>query len=123
MTRLFVDFPLVALSSAALLAASPAISAGTHHPARKATAHKAASQDKVSAWLKQCDTEELACENRLLRAPVLSSPKTKCMTGDEADSYNLTPKVRAWFQTNPEHNKDKIDAGIAAAVTAIYPCN
>jgi len=98
-------------------ASSAGLSATTHRATRKAGA-----QDSVAAWLKQCNTEELECENRLLKAPVLTSSKESCMTADETDSYNLTPKVREWLQAHPEHNKDTINGGIAAAVTALYPC-
>ena len=116
MAKSFVASPLSALAAAVLLAASSAsLSAAARHPARKA----AAGQNKVSVWLKQCDTEELACENRLLK---VTFAKTACIPGDDADSYVLTPKVRAWFAAHPAHNKDGIDNGINAALTNLYPC-
>jgi hypothetical protein len=100
-----------------LAVSSAGFSATTHHAASKAGA-----PDTVAAWLKQCDTEELQCENRLLKAPVLTSAKDSFMTADETDYYNLTPKVRDWLQAHPERNKNTINSGIAAAVTALYPC-
>jgi hypothetical protein len=122
MAKSFAALPLLALASAALLSAAPtslSAAAPAHHPARKAAAHKAAAPDKVSAWLKQCDTEELLCENRLLKVPFA---KTACIAPDDADSYVLTPKVRAWFAAHPGHDKDRIDSGINTALIDLYPC-
>lgn len=121
MAKSIVAFPLFALASAAFLATSPAgLSAATNHPAPKAAARKAGAPDKVSAWLKQCDANELACENRLLK---VTFAKTACIPADDTDSYVLTPKVRAWFAAHPAHNKDRIESGINAALTDLYPCH
>ena len=96
-----------------LATSMPALSAPT-----RTIAHKASAPEKVSAWLKQCDTDELQCENRLLKVQF----KTDCIPEDDVDSYVLTPKVRAWFKANPAHNSDGIDNGIKAALTDLYPC-
>lgn len=114
MAKSLIAFPLLALASAAFLATAPAsLSAAAHHPA------KAAAADKVSAWLKQCDTNELVCENRLLK---VTFAKTACIPADDMDSYVLTPKVRAWFAAHPAHGSDRIDSGINTALTELYPC-
>lgn len=91
------------------------LSAGTE------AAHAAKPRQDIASWLKQCDTDELACENRMLK---VSYDKVGCFpSGDDADSYTLTPKVRAWFASHPEHTKDPINKGIIAAVKDLYPCH
>jgi hypothetical protein len=105
---------MIRLGLLGMLATSmPALSAPMHH-----TVLKAGATDKVSAWLKQCDTDELQCENRLLKVQF----KTDCIPEDDVDSYVLTPKVRDWFKAHPAHNSDAIDNGIKAALADLYPC-
>ncbi len=108
------------LASVAFLTTAPASlsAAAVRHPA-KAAAHKAGAPDKISSWLKQCGSDELQCENRLLK---VTFAKTACIPADDTDSYVLTPKVRVWFAAHPAHNKDRIDSGINAALTDLYPC-
>lgn len=103
-------------AGSAMLVAVSSLSAAVHHPA---AVHHAAANDTVSAWLKLCDTDELECENRLLKAPFHN---LKCIPEDDVDSYVLTPKIRTWFAANPKHNSDPINAGINAALADMYPC-
>lgn len=120
MAKPFVASPLFMLACAAFLASAPtSVSATAGHHRAKAAAGKAAAQDKISAWLKQCNNEELQCENRLLK---VQFAKTACIPPDDTDSYILTPKVRAWFAAHPVHGSDGIDSGINTALTDLYPC-